>query len=623
MTEPTTDQEPDAQTAPSPTKLRVWPAVLIAIVSWFTLTVPIRQTPGELNGFLPMLLGAIGGLLLLLIWWLFFSRVPRRDRTIGVALLVGALALGQLLLFDPTAGHFQAVYINFLPMLTAALVAVMALGKAFGVGWPLLRFACLGVIVVGFGLWSGVRHEGIDGFMQPSYAWRWTPTSEQVLLVRDGAADVSMDSVVEAAADDWPGFRGSNRDSRLTGVTIAPEWATPPREVWRTPVGPSWSSVALVGDWLYTHEQRGELECVVAYDAATGAERWSAGVAARFSDPLGGPGPRSTPEFRDGFLYVSGGTGVVRKLDAATGSEQWRRNVTDDLAVESPPEWGFAASPLVVDAADGSRLVVVYAGNPPPADDAGVADEAVVAYHAASGEVAWTAGAGYHGYCSVHLATLGGVEQLLMATNLGLESLDVATGRRLWFYEWAMGDFPRTTQPLVVDGNAVVLAAGYGYGAHRLSVTRGADDQSADDWTTATVWESRELKPYFNDYVEFDGHIYGFNGPFFTCLDAATGEPTWPKKVKRDAKFNHGQVLLVEDSAMLIAVTENSGEAVLIEATPETLKIAGRFKALDGKTWNHPVVHRGRLYLRNGSEMACFELPAQSTPRGGAGDPED
>ena len=116
-------------------------------------------------------------------------------------------------------------------------------------------------------------------------------------------------------------------------------------------------------------------------------------------------------------------------------------------------------------------------------------------------------------------------------------------------------------------------------------------------------WTSKELKPYFNDLVEHEGFAYGFDGPIFVCIDLETGKKQW-----KAGRYGHGQVLLVADSGLLVVTTEEAGDLVLLEANPEKHTELARFKALGGKTWNHPVIVGNKLLVRNGQEMACFEL---------------
>ena len=110
------------------------------------------------------------------------------------------------------------------------------------------------------------------------------------------------------------------------------------------------------------------------------------------------------------------------------------------------------------------------------------------------------------------------------------------------------------------------------------------------------------MKPSFNDFVVHQSSIYGFDGRVLTCVDLQTGKRRW-----KHGRYGSGQVLLLEDQSLLLVVTDE-GEVVLVAANPNGHQELGRFQAVRGKTWNHPVIAHGRLYLRNAQEIACYEL---------------
>ena len=140
--------------------------------------------------------------------------------------------------------------------------------------------------------------------------------------------------------------------------------------------------------------------------------------------------------------------------------------------------------------------------------------------------------------------------------------------------------------------------AGPDLGTSLIEVTH-----ASGSWSVKELWLSRQLKPSFNDFVVHGEDVYGFDGRIFTCVDSRTGRRRW-----KDGRYGSGQVLLLGDQPLLLVVTED-GEGVLVAADPKQHRELGRFQALQGKTWNHPVIAHGRLYLRNAEEIACYELP--------------
>ena len=126
--------------------------------------------------------------------------------------------------------------------------------------------------------------------------------------------------------------------------------------------------------------------------------------------------------------------------------------------------------------------------------------------------------------------------------------------------------------------------------------------KEGDTWTAKEKWTTKDLKPYFNDFVQLGECLYGFDNDILVCIDLATGKKKWKK-----GRYGNGQALLIGDSGQLLVLSEE-GEAILTEVSPQGLTERCKFKALNGKTWNHPVIAGGKLLVRNAEEMACFDL---------------
>jgi len=558
--------------------LRLWPGVTIVALQLIALYAPGYLAPGSPAQFFGMMGSFTLGTLLLLIWWLFLSRARWIDRLGGLALLIGAHA-ATIVLADPSAK--MVTMVPGIPWLCAAFVASLFFGRR--------RVTVVAVLLASLG-WTLVRTDGVTGTMGADFAWRWSATAEERFLASDAvvvpaAAGIGVETVETAA---WPGFRGPARDSVLAGVTIDPDWSgKPPQAIWRRPVGPGWGSFALVGSRLCTQEQRDEDEVVVCYDAATGEPIWLHAYPARFWEALGGAGPRATPTYHDGRLYTLGATGVLSCLDAATGESVWTRNIAEDAGAPLP-EWGFASSPLVVD-----DLVIVHA--------AGAREgRAVVAYDLETGEPRWFGQAGGASYSSPHLTTIDDVRQIVMITGDGVFGLEIEEGDLLWKHDWPMGGGgSRVVQPAILEGGDILIGTSFGLGTRRIAVS--SDDSGA--WTVDEGWTSRGLKPYYNDLVVHRGTAFGFDGNILAAIDVATGERAW-----KGGRYGNGQVLLLADQDLLLVLSER-GELALVRASAERFEEVARMQALDGKTWNHPVVADGVIYVRNSEEAAAYQLP--------------
>lgn len=591
---PPTDES--SETVPAPVAdtsvlkpIRIWPAVVLVAIMPILRLLPklIEETPPMLAAMGPTLCGV-----LILVWWLTASCASWRERLLGLAGVVLALT-GTLAIADATMRG------------PAAMVWTIPIGMAgFAIGALIVRqwttvkrtWTALGIAAVCFAFSAFVRNDGMWGDAVINLQWRWTPTAEDQMLAQRttapaAAATQSIDTEqIEALKNpDWPGFRGADRISRQHGVSFSSDWTTsPPELLWKISVGPAWSSFAVAGKLLFTQEQRGVHETIICYDADSGDEMWTQQIEARFDDPMGGPGPRATPELADGKLFVLGADGDLLCLNPVDGEVIWQQNI-GKIADREPPMWGFSSSPLVI-----GGTVIVHAG--------GADDKGTLAFDATSGELKWSAPAGDHSYSSAQLATIAGEDLVLMPTNLGLKLLDPATGKVRLNYEWEHKGY-RALQAPVLDGSSIVLPTGSGTGTRRIRVTKSDDQLIAEE-----EWHNRVFKPDFNDFVIFDGHIYGFDGGLFACFDAATGERKW-----KGGRYGKGQVLLLEDSGLLLIAGER-GQGVLLNATSEDHEELATAQLLKGKTWNHPVVVGERLYIRNAEEAACYRLPLAQSP---------
>ncbi len=575
--------------------LRLWPAVVIIALQWAVTQGAKFFSSEPMVQFMAMLNGPMVGMLALVIWWLFFSRIRWFDRCLGLVGLAVTCTIA-FLLSDPSLRPmpFPMPWImNALP--TAATAWVVWLVVTPRLRLPIRVGGLWLVLLAAWGYWDLLRFDGVTGSFASEWNWRWASTPEQKFLASrttqgspEGKPARFGGEPLVLQPGDWPGFRGPARDGRLTGVRILTNWQeSPPEKLWRQRVGPGWSSFAVVGSRVYTQEQRGEDEVVVCYHSDTGSELWVHNDAERFTEAVAGPGPRATPTFHEGKIYALGAKGKLNCLDAETGKALWTKDIMEDSGAKVPT-WGFSASPLVV-----KGVVTVFAGGP---------DKSVLGYDAATGKLVWSAGDEEFSYCSLHPVTLAGVEQIVIANDQGLTSFDPSTGKILWRHKHPLDKgMARCVQPTVVSDSDLLVGFGFSKGTQRVHISR-----QKEEWTTEEVWDSRAINPYYNDLVIHKGYLYGFDGSnFFTCVNLEDGKSKW-----RARGYGNGQVLLLADQDLLLILTEK-GEVALVEATPDKHTELTRFQAIEGKTWNHPVVANGKLFVRNGEEAACYKLPVK------------
>jgi len=636
--------EPDAGTP-----LRLWPGiVLAALLVVVRFIVPQVAPDAVLLGTPLAMLAFFGGVAfgaLILVWWLLFSRARWAERLGALAAMAAALAVTRLLVHPSIENGMMGamLYVFSLPVLAVALVAWAA--SARGLVGTSRWLTMAGAIALACSTMLVIRTEGLSGEGLSDLHWRWTATPEERLLAQaDPPSLVTHDELrraspaapaapvapeaPEAPADraeapslppslvtpddlrranptappapeapdsthlpapdstsphppapEWPSFRGPHRDGIVKGVHIETDWPTSaPVEMWRRPIGPGWSSFAVAGDLLYTQEQRGEHEIVSSYRVSTGEPVWQHRDPVRFWESNGGAGPRATPTLHGGRVYTMGATGVVNALDAATGALLWTRNAATDTGT-AVPDWGFAGSPLVVD----DVVVVAVSGQ-------------LAGYDAQTGATRWVGQPGGGGYSSPHLATIDGVTQVLFLRGARTISVAPADGTLLWEHVWEPS--VSIVQPAMADASDVLVNNSDGMGGggvRRLAITR-----DSTGWHVDARWTTRGLKPYFNDFVVHKGHAFGFDGSILACIDLADGARKW-----KGGRYGHGQMVLLPDQDLLLVLSED-GELALVKAAPDGFSEVARMRALEGKTWNHPVVVGDTILVRNGEEMAAF-----------------
>lgn len=566
---------------------RVWPAVLIVLGVAALMTVPAYFFSRTMVHFGSFFAGPLLGAVAVVVWWTFGTGVRGRDRWLfPVLLFVPAVALSATLFRPKAPTELPPVVVYALPLATALWVLWLVVSR--GMPDAGRRAGLVALFAAGWVTVSLLRVVGTDAHLVPTVLWRWQATDEELYLAEQATrpAGAVAAVAVEVGPADWPGFRGPSRDNVRTGVTIDTDWtARPPQLLWKHRIGPGWGSFAAVGNRLFTQEQRDQSEAVVCLAADTGLPVWAHLRPGRFSETIAGAGPRATPTVSGGRVYALHATGALVCLDAVTGKEVWTADLTATPVNGVVPQWGYSSSPLVVDG-----LVIVYAGGPE--------GKGTAAFRADTGALAWAAGNAAHGYSSAHLAALGGVPQVLMTSDYGVEAFRPADGAILWAHPWTIRGMNRVTQPVVLpDGVAFGTGVGNEQGVRRLRV---APDGSG--WAVTPAWTSRAMRPYYNDAVLYKDHLFGFDGNRFCCVNVADGKEAW-----KGGRYGSGQVLLLADQGVLVVQAED-GRVVLVEANPAEHNELGTLKALDGKTWNHPVVAGDRLYVRNGKEAAAYRL---------------
>jgi hypothetical protein len=399
---------------------------------------------------------------------------------------------------------------------------------------------------------------------------------------------------------DWPQFHGPARDSICREEGLLQDWPEGgPKLLWTLEgLGRGYSTISIAGGTIFTMGDRAdasgtEIQFAMAFDLQSRKELWATPVGPPHTDG----GPRSTPTVDGDLVYVIGTDGDLACLDARNGSVRWRRNFVDDFDGKFMAVWKFSESALV----DGDRLICTPGGP----------EAAMVALDKRTGDVIWKCvmpdigdkGADGAGYSSAVVAEICGVRQYVQVLGRGVIGVEAATGRFLWGYNRIANTVANITSP-VVRGDYVFATTAYNTGAALLKISCDAGAFQADE---VYFLKGREFQNHHGGVVLVGDYIYGGHGPNRgdpACVEFGSGKVMW--KERAPARGSAG--VLYADGHLIFRY--DRGEVLLIEATPEAMKIKGRFEAHEdeGPAWPHPVIHEGRLYLRHGNSLFCYDL---------------
>jgi outer membrane protein assembly factor BamB len=389
-------------------------------------------------------------------------------------------------------------------------------------------------------------------------------------------------------ASDWPQWRGPARDGNSNEKGLLEKWpAEGPKMLWHTTgLGEGFSSIAISKGTIYTTGKFVKTEYLFAMDMA-GKIKWkkeSGRVTEKYY-----PEARSTPTVDGNRVYVIGGRVDIACFNAKTGDKIWSVDGEEKFGAKYG-HWGAAESALIVD-----NKVIVTPGGP---------DATMVALDKTTGETIWTTKglSEKSSYCSPLLIERGGKKIIVSTPEKYIIGVDASSGIVLWKHErkskWAN---PNT--PLYRDGR---IYATSGYGAEGILI-----ELSEDGTSVTEKWKNEILDTHHGGVVLVDGCIYGSNwdgeaNGKWVCLDWKTGD------VKYETDW-HRKGSIIHADGMLYCYEEDKGNFGLVKATPSKFEVVSEFRVPMGKGmhWAHPAISDGKLYIRHGDVLMCYDIKAQ------------
>jgi hypothetical protein len=280
-------------------------------------------------GFIYGCLSSLIFALCFLVWWWRNRSIRLVEKAAGFFLIVAGIWVTAKYA-DLTIKNPLAVGMVGIPLTVTLIVAWLSLVRREIL--PSHRVGFVLAVAAPWALLLSIRTDGLDAALKSHVSWRWTPTPEEQFLAQHqskslGAAPANSPTVptsLSVTNAGWPAFRGEDRDGVVHGTKIATDWTIPPSQVWRHKIGPAWSSLIVIGDRLYTQEQRGPKETVVCYDSTTGNELWVHEDETRFDEGVSGAGPRATPTFAQGRIFSLHRSSSARTSSFTAAAKQRR-----------------------------------------------------------------------------------------------------------------------------------------------------------------------------------------------------------------------------------------------------------------------------------------------------------
>jgi outer membrane protein assembly factor BamB len=389
-------------------------------------------------------------------------------------------------------------------------------------------------------------------------------------------------------ADDWPQWRGPNRDARSQESGLLKKWPEdgPPLE-WKTQgLGGGFSSISVANGTIFTLGDLDDGCHVIALKEADGSPVWKTKIG-----EAGGhrkyPGPRSAPTVDGAQVFVLNQHSDLACLDAKSGEKIWSVNLQADFGGKMMSGWKYSESPLV----DGEAVICTPGGK----------EGTLLSLNRKTGKKLWQTSDWTNpaGYSSVIITTIHGVRQYVQLTGKSVAGIDPKSGDILWKAD-RLGKTAVIATPVVHD-NIVFVTSGYGIGCNAFGINR-----EGDKWTAGQVYASSKFANHHGGVIAHDGHVYGSSGSMFACMNLKSGELTY-----RERSAGKGATVFAEGHFYL---RSENGPVALIQSSSEKLKEVSRFEQperSDMKAWPHPVIANGKLYLRDQNLLLCYDLSAK------------
>lgn len=395
----------------------------------------------------------------------------------------------------------------------------------------------------------------------------------------------------QAAADNWPQFRGSNRDNISAEKGLLKSWPeTGPEVLWRLDVAQGYSAAAVYDGKVFfnDYDEAAAKWLVRSVSLTAGTEIWRFEESRRIRPNHGIT--RTVPAVDGKLVYTLDPKTVLHALDAESGREIWRKNLVQDYQAKIPP-WYNGQCPLL----DGDHLIIAPGGA-----------ALMIALKKDTGEEVWRTPNPEDwpmSHASIMPATLAGTKQYLYNNLFGTVGVAADDGRLLWHRPFKF-NVAVAPSPLALNGESVFITAGYDAGGAILNIARQGDQFTATTAVEVTpdIWNAEIQTP-----IVFKDHLFGVGRHkrgLFTCL-TDKAEVVWTSEGQ--ASFEQGSFLLAD--GMFFVLEGKTGTLRLVEARTDEYRELAQAQVLSGHdVWGPMALSDGKLIVRDMRQMVCLDV---------------
>jgi outer membrane protein assembly factor BamB len=393
------------------------------------------------------------------------------------------------------------------------------------------------------------------------------------------------------ATEEWPQWRGPNRNGQSNGVKPPAAWPKTLDVRWQVEVGLGHASPVVADRKVYAFARRGEDEVLACLNLADGKTRWQQKYPAPYQvnavAMMHGKGPKSTPVVAGGRVFTFGISGILSCWDAKTGKLNWRREFSKQFEATSPL-YGAAMSPAV----EGEKCIV-HIGGP----DKG----ALVAVDVRTGETIWSWADDGPAYASPIVVTIDGVRQVVTQSQKACIGVELEEGKLLWKIPFQTEYDQNAVTPIEHEGSLIFSGVNKGIDRYRVQ-------KQDDEWETDNIWENKEVSLYMSSPVTDGETLYGFShrhkGELF-AMDLTTGKTLWTS----DGRLGDN-ASLVETGNVIWALTSQS-ELLAFRASDKQFDLLAHYKVAETASWAHPVILAGGVLVKDESKLTLWTIGSQ------------